>query len=81
MLMARADLCRDRGEPRVQVFDVAIAKVPLEPLAKTLTADQSRAGEIEIEIAENALRRQFASPHFKIVEMAGRIATADDRTD
>ena len=57
MLMARADLCRDGGKPRVQVFDVAIAKVQLKPLAKTLTADQSGAGEVEIEIAENALRR------------------------
>ena len=57
MLMACADLCRDRGKPRVQVFDVAIAKVQLKPLAKTLTADQSRAGEVEIEIAKNALRR------------------------
>ena len=81
MLMPGTDLRRDRREPRLQIFDIAIAEVLLEPVAEALTTDQPRSGEIEIEITEDALRRQFASPHFEIVEMTGRIAAADDRAD
>jgi hypothetical protein len=78
MLMAGANFSRDRREPRRQIFDVAIAKMQLQPVAKALAADEAGSGEIEIEITEDALGRQLARPYFKIVEMTRRVATADD---
>ena len=79
--MAGADLGGHRHEFALQIFDVLVAKMLVEPVAETLTGDEPRAGEIEIEIAEDALARQIAGKILDGVQVAGDIAAADDGAD
>ena len=60
---------------------LSVAELPLEPVAQTLAVDEAGAGEVEIEIAEDAAAGQLAGELFQFVEMSGRIAAADDRAD
>ena len=46
-----------------------------------LPVDERRAGEIEIEIAEDAAAGQLAGELFQLIEMSGRMAGADDGAD
>ena len=56
--VAGADLGRDGREPPVEILDLAVAEMLLEALAETLPGDEAGAGQIEIEIAEDAPARR-----------------------
>ena len=79
--MAAAELGCDGGEARVELLDVQIAELALEPVAQPLPVDERGAGEIEIEIAEDAAARQLARELLQLVEMASRVAGADHGAD
>ena len=53
----------------------------VEALAQALAGDEAGAGEIEIQVAEDALARQFAREVLDGIEVAGHIAAADDGAD
>ena len=65
----------------VELLDVQIAELALEAVAQPLPVDQPGAGEIEIEVAEDAAARQLAGEPFQLVEMSGCIAGADHGAD
>ena len=79
--MAAAELCCDGGEVRIELLDVQIAELALEAVAQLLSIDQRGAGEIEIEVAEDAAAGQLAGELFQLVEMTGGMAGADDGAD
>ncbi len=79
--MAAAELGGDGGETRIEIFDIEIAELALEPVAQLLAVDERGAGEVEIEITEDATAGQLAGKAFQFIEMSGRMAGPDDGAD
>ncbi len=79
--MIGADFGRDRGDPDGQFLESDVAENFLELGEQPLAADQSGAGEAEVEITEDAAAREVPRPGFEFVEMAGRVAGGRDGAD
>ncbi len=79
--MAGADFGRHRGKFQRQVLDQGLADGGLELRGKLFAADQARAVETDIQIAQDTSRLQAARPFFERVEMSGRIGAADHGAD
>ena len=77
--MAGADLGRDRRETHRQIFDRRVADRLFEPSRQPAAADQARTADPDVEIAEDAAQRQGTRPDLQLIELAVRIATADQR--
>ena len=77
--MAGADLGRDRRETHWQIFDRRVADRLFEPSREAAAADQAGTADPDVEIAEDAAQRQGARPALQLIELAVRIATADQR--
>ena len=48
---------------------------------EVIAADQPGAGEVDVEIAQDAAHGERARPFFQVVELAGGVAAADHRAD
>ena len=79
--MAGADLGGDGGKADRQRFDRRRAQSFVEPRRELAAADQSAAGQADVEIAEHAALGQAAAPLLQHVEPARRMAAADHRAD
>ena len=73
-----ANFGRNGSEFDRQVLDQGLADRGLELGREFRAADQARAVEADIEIAEHAARLQAARPLFQRIEMPGRIGADDD---
>ena len=80
-LVPAANLGRDAGEADGQILDPDVAEFRLKLRPQPLAADQAASGEGEIEQPENAAPGQRSRKSFKHVELAGRVAASDQRTD
>ncbi len=76
--MACANLGGDRCETLLQILDMTVAKLLVEPLAKPLPIDQARTGEIKVEVAKYAPTRERARKLLQRVEVIGGVAGAHD---
>ena len=79
--MARSDLGRDRREGDGQILDQHALNLMLERGLQAFAADQAHAGEGEVHQREDAPLGQRAGEGLDLVELAGGVATADDRAD
>ena len=79
--MSAADFGRDAGEADRQILDPDVAELGFEPRAQPLAADEAAAGEGEVEEAEHAAPGQRAGERLEHLELAGGVATADQRAD
>ena len=62
-------------------YELRLSRAARKALAETLPGDEAGAGQVEIEIAEDAPTRELARKIFELVEMTGDIAAADDGAD
>ncbi len=65
----------------IEFLDVHVAEMMLEAIAKALTVDEGCAGEVEVEVAEDASTRQLARKAFERFQMPGRMTGADHGAD
>src|SRR5947209_5706878 len=79
--MAGVEFGGDRGEADFQIFDAAVLETLFERAGEMSAADDSRARQIDIEIAEYTAHRQPARPFFEAVELFGGKAAANDGAD
>src|SRR5205823_9230982 len=77
----RPDLGRDRSEAQRQFFDRRVAERSGQLLGEAAAAKQAGAAKTDVEIGEHAAAREAAAPLLDIVELARRIAAADDRAE
>jgi len=80
-LMTGADLGGDGRKAQRQVVDGEISQRPVEALRQPAAPDEPRAGQIDIEIAQDIAGGEAATPLLEPVEVAGRITAACDRAD
>ena len=80
-LMAGADFGRHGCKFYRQILDQGRADRCLELSSQLVAADQARAVETDIEIAEDISRLQAARPVFKRIQMPRGIGAANDRAD
>ncbi len=78
--MTGADLGGDGGETQRQILDHGVADRFLKPFRQAATADETRAADSNVEIADDAPSRQRARPVLKRIELIGGVAGADQRT-
>ena len=74
-----ADLGRDRGETHRQIFDRVLPIACSSRSRQPAAADQAGTADADVEIAEDAAQRQGARPDLQLIELAVRIAAADQR--
>ena len=80
-LVAGADFGGHGGKFQRQLLDQGLADGGFELGGKLVAADQARAVEADIEIAQDISRLQAARPFLEGIEMARRIGAADHRAD
>ena len=78
-LVTRADFGGDRREPHRQIVDEEVTQAAIEPLRQPPTPNESRARQVDIEIAQDAARAEAAAPLLEAIEVSGRVAPAGDR--
>ncbi len=80
-LVPGAELGGDRHEFPLEPLDVELLEMVLEPGAQALSGDEARAGEIDVEKAEDAAAGQPAGEVLERVEPAGDEAGAGHGAD
>ena len=80
-LVAGADFGGHGGEFQRQVLDQGRADRGLQLRRQLVAADQARAVETDVEIAEDTARLQAARPFLQRIELPGGIGAADHRAD
>ena len=79
--MAGTNLGRDRGVADRQILDCGAADGIRQLVRQTSAADQSRATNADVEIAEDAPEVQRPRPGLQLVELVGGVAAADQGAD
>ncbi len=79
--MSGADLGSDRVEAARKIFNLGVAELLAQAFTEAMTGDEPGAGQVEIEISEDAASCQLAGELFELVELARDFARTDDGAD
>ena len=79
--MARMEFRRDRHEGPVEIFDGEALEMLLHALGEAHAAEQTAAADREIEKPGDPPHGERAREALEFVELAGEIASADQRAD
>ena len=80
-LVPGADLGGNGREAGLEVLDVEVAQVLVEPVAEALAVDEAGAGEIEIEVAEDSAARKPAGKALERAQVAASVTGPDHGAD
>src|SRR5690606_30417244 len=71
----------NRSKARLQFLDLEALEVPLEAFDDPLTRDQARAGEVEIQVAEDLAFGEVAREALEFIEASGGKASPNHGAD